>query len=203
MDTKLQYLVQMCVGVQMCCSLSVGVCQSNKQNRLRPSALLMGERGASRCFDSNLWNYGHLCVYVCVSVFVCVCVFVCVLLGEMAPSACIVSLLDCSASSKLVFWDCFILEHTPTHAYLLGSTHTHTHRHTMRTEWHILVGTVMHRCVFGKVECKYRTYERSSDCERSLNFFPQTAENVWMMEDFTNHKNSIITLVAWRPNVHQ
>lgn len=54
MDTKLQYLVQMCVGVQMCYSLSVGVCQSNKQNRLRPSALLMGERGASRCFDSNL-----------------------------------------------------------------------------------------------------------------------------------------------------
>lgn len=54
METKLQYLVQMCVGVQMRYSLTVGVCQSNKQNRLRPSALLMGERGASRCFDSNL-----------------------------------------------------------------------------------------------------------------------------------------------------
>lgn len=54
MDTRLEYLVQMCVGVQMCYSLSVVVCQSNKQNHLRPSALLMEECGASRCFDSNL-----------------------------------------------------------------------------------------------------------------------------------------------------
>lgn len=54
MDTRLEYLMQMCVGVQMCCSLSVGGCQSNKQNHLRPSALLMEVRGASRCFDSNL-----------------------------------------------------------------------------------------------------------------------------------------------------
>lgn len=54
MDAKLRYLVQMCTGVQMCYSLSVGVCQSSKQNRFRPSVLLIGERGASRCFNSNL-----------------------------------------------------------------------------------------------------------------------------------------------------
>lgn len=48
------YGYEAAVGVQMCYSLSVGVCQSNKQNRLRPSVLLIGERGTSRCFNSNL-----------------------------------------------------------------------------------------------------------------------------------------------------
>ncbi len=84
METKLEYLVQMCMGVKMCYSLSVGVCQSNKQNRSTPSALLMRERGSSRCFDSNLWNYG-LCVVACA----CVCVRECMcmrVLGEIVPS---------------------------------------------------------------------------------------------------------------------
>lgn len=54
MDAELHYLVQMCAGVPTRYSLSVGVCQSNKQNRLGPSVLLMAERGTSRCFNSNL-----------------------------------------------------------------------------------------------------------------------------------------------------
>ncbi len=71
-----------------------------------------------------------ICVWCgVVSVCVCMCLFVCVLLGEMAPSVCIVSLLDCSASGKLVFRDYFILEHTPTHAYLRGSMCVHTQIH--------------------------------------------------------------------------
>lgn len=70
-------------------------------------------------------------------VWVYVCVYA---LEEMAPSVCIASLLDCCASSKLVFWDCFIFEHTPTHAYLWRHSHTKLCRYT--AEWHILVSTV-------------------------------------------------------------
>lgn len=76
---KLKYLQKMCVGVQMCYSLAVGVCQSNKQNDgliyIRPSALLMVECGAHRYFDSNLLDHGHLCVVLWLSAQ-CLCAYV-------------------------------------------------------------------------------------------------------------------------------
>lgn len=153
MDAKLRYLVQMRTGVQMCYSLSVGVCQSSKQNHLRPSVLLIGERGTSRCFNSNLWNYGHLCVCVCA------------LLRDLVPSVCIVSLLDCSASSKLVLWDCFNVEHT------------HPHMHTCenscsceQTQPHI---TVVWRFLVSTDVCREHKKETPRMFKRALspNFF--------------------------------
>lgn len=49
---------------------------------------------------------------------ICACVRLraraCALLGDWVPSVCIVSLLDCSASSKLALRDCFNAQHTPT-----------------------------------------------------------------------------------------
>lgn len=124
-------------------SLSVGVCESNKQNSLRPSALLMGEHGASRCFDSNLWNYGHLYVAWWLSV----CVFVScwerwlhlfvLFLPLIAP---LPANLYCGT----------VLEHTPTHAYLQGSicicTHTDTQWELSDISWWV---QYVHRCVFG------------------------------------------------------
>lgn len=42
MEAELTYLLQMCTDVPTCHSLSVGVCQSNKQNRLGPSVFVNG-----------------------------------------------------------------------------------------------------------------------------------------------------------------
>lgn len=140
MDSELQYLVQMCVGVQMCYSLSVGVCQSNKQNHLKPSALLMGEHGASRCFDSNLWNYGHLCVCVCVYVCLCVC-----LVGSDG-SIC----LYCFSPWLLC------LQQTCIVGLFYFGTHTHINiparrlcAHTPTQNWVLYLVHYVHRCVFG------------------------------------------------------
>lgn len=47
---------------------------------------------------------------MCVRLRACACA----LLGDSVPSVCIVSLLDCSASSKLALRDCFNAQHTPT-----------------------------------------------------------------------------------------
>lgn len=103
----------------------------------------MVECAAIRSFDRNLWN----CVWVVVSGYGL----------ETTPSVCIVSFLDCSTSSRLVFQDCFYFS-------------VHTHMHTCQEAFvyaqrdlsaHILVGSVWAQmCFGGKLKQRQKSTER-------------------------------------------
>lgn len=66
-----------------------------------------------------------------ICVWCCVCVCVCGLLGDMAPSVCIVSLLDCSLPANLysgivLFWNIDPHMHTCEEACAYTLTHAET-----------------------------------------------------------------------------
>lgn len=113
----------------------------------------MVECAAIRCFDSNLWNYGHLCELLCLDAGFS--------LEETIPSVCIVSLLDCSTSSRLVFQDCFLFWSTHPRAYLSGSICACTKRSECTYPGEFSVSTDV---FWGEIKTETEVFWKAPDC---------------------------------------